>query len=243
MLSLDKFEKIGKQGVKEDLLNKGFDSKEIDEVLKLLEVKGNNKEKLDYYSKLIKDNQGLKELKELFVLINDSNTKFTPGLARGLNYYTGTVFEVIFNDSKIMKFSLGGGGRFDKIIGNYAENNKEYPATGISFGLEPILETLKLIKKIELKDSVVKLFIIPIGDIAKQAFEIAKKIRSAGINTDIDIMGRNISKNMKYADTMKIPFVLIIGENELKENKFKLKNMESGDEEVLGVEGVIEKLK
>ena len=243
MLSLDKFEKIGENGVKEDLLNKGFDNKEIDEIISLLEVKGNNKEKLDYYSKLLKDNQGLKELQELFVLINDSNIKFSPGLARGLNYYTGTIFEVIFNDSKIMKFSLCAGGRYDNMIGDYAGNNKDYPATGISFGLEPILETLKLLKKIELKDSVVKLFIIPIGNVTKQAFEIAKKIRSAGINTDIDIIGRNISKNVKYANTMKIPYVLIIGENEVKDGKFKLKNMKSGEEVNVAINEVIEELK
>lgn len=243
MLSLDKFEKIGEQGVTDDLLDKGFDKPEIEKILKLLNAEGSNKEKLNYYSELIKEDEGLKELQEVFSLIEDSNIKFTPALARGLSYYTGTVFEVIFNDSKIMRFSLCAGGRFDKIIGMYAENNKEYPATGISFGLEPILETLKLLKKVELKDSVVKLFIIPIGDVDKQAFEIAKKIRNAGINTDIDIIGRNISKNMKYADTMKIPFTLIIGENELKENKFKLKNMESGNEEVLDVEKIIEKLK
>jgi len=236
--TVDKLDKLGSEKVKQELKEKGFEN--ADEILRLLNVPGDNREKLDYYSKILPNNEGLKELKEVLSFIE--GLEFTPTLARGLSYYTGTIFEIKLKDRKEFSSSLGAGGRYDKIIGDYAQNGKDYPAVGISFGLEPILEVLKLQNKIELKNTVTKVFIVPIGDVQKECLEIAKQFRNAGINTDLDIMNRKFPKNMKYVETQKIPFALFVGENELKDGKFKLNNMFDGTDEILELNDIVEKL-
>ena len=237
--TVDKLEKLGTEKVKQELLEKGFEN--ADEILRLLDVPGDNREKFDYYSEILPDNEGLKELKEIFSLTEGIN--FAPELARGLSYYTGTVFEVKLKNKNEFSSSLAGGGRYDKMIGNYADNGKDYPAVGIAFGLEPILEVLKLQNKIELKNTVTKVFIVPIGDVQKEVLEIATQLRENKINTDVDLMNRKIPKNLKYVEAQQIPFALFVGENEIKEGKFKLKNMIDKNEEVLELSAVIEKLK
>ncbi len=237
--TVDKLDKLGSEKVKQELIDKGFEN--ADEILRLLDVPGDNREKLDYYSKILPDNEGLKELKEIFSLVQ--GVKFAPELARGLAYYTGNVFEIKMKDLNIFSFSLGGGGRYDNMIGDYAGNNKDYPAVGIAFGLEPILEVLKLQNKIELKQTVTKVFIVPIGEVQKECLEIAKQFRNAGINTDLDIMNRKFPKNMKYVEAQKIPFALFVGENELKDGRFKLKNMFDKTDEILELDKIIEILK
>jgi len=237
--TVDKLEKLGTEKVKQELLEKGFEN--ADEILRLLDVPGDNREKFDYYSEILPDNEGLKELKEIFSLTEGIN--FAPELARGLSYYTGTVFEVKLKNKNEFSSSLAGGGRYDKMIGNYADNGKDYPAVGIAFGLEPILEVLKLQNKIELKNTVTKVFIVPIGDVQKEVLEIATQLRENKINTDVDLMNRKIPKNLKYVEAQQIPFALFVGENEIKEGKFKLKNMIDKSEEVLELSAVIEKLK
>jgi len=239
MIIIDKLEKIGKEEVKKELITKGFEN--TDELLRLIDVQGNNKEKIDYYSKILPENEGLKKLKELFSLIEEVN--FAPELARGLSYYTGTVFEVKLKNKQEFSSSLAGGGRYDKMIGDYANNNKEYPAIGISFGLEPILEVLKLQNKLKLKKTVTKVFIVPIGDVQKECLEIATQLRSNNINTDIDLMNRKLPKNMKFVEAQKIPFALFVGENELKNKKFKLKDILDKTENILSIDEIIEKLK
>jgi len=237
--TVDKLDKFDKEDVKNELLEKGFEN--ADEILRLLDVPGDNREKFDYYFKILPENEGLKELKEIFSLVD--GLKFSPELARGLSYYTGTVFEVKLKNTSEFKSSLAGGGRYDNMIGKYADNGKDYPAVGIAFGLEPILEVLKMQNKLELKETITKLFVIPIGDVQKECLEIATQLRKKGINTDIDLMNRKIPKNMKYVEAQQIPFVLFIGENEIVEGKFKLKNMNAKTEEVLNLNEIVEKLK
>jgi histidyl-tRNA synthetase len=122
------------------------------------------------------------------------------------------------------------------MIGMYASNNRQYPAVGISFGLEPIIDSLKL-NNPELKKTVTELYIIPIQTF-KESLVIATTLREAGLNIDLDLMDKGISKNLDYANTLKIPFVAFIGENELKEQKIKLKNMTDGSEKLLTLDEV-----
>lgn len=239
MISIDKLEKIGKEEVKKELIVKGFEN--ADEILRLLDVQGDNREKFDYYSKILPENKGLKELKELFSLVQDLN--FAPELARGLSYYTSTVFEVKLKNNEKFKSSLAGGGRYDKMIGDYTGNNKDYPAIGISFGIEPILEVMKVQNKLELKNTITKVFIIPISEVIKECLEIANQLRKNNINTDVDLMNRKFPKNMKFVESQNIPYALFVGENELKDKKFKLKNMIDKSEEVLSIDEFIGKLK
>jgi histidyl-tRNA synthetase len=145
------------------------------------------------------------------------------------------VFEGFLKNSKVTS-SICGGGRYDNMIGMYASNNRQYPAVGISFGLEPICDALKL-ENPEMKRTVTELYVIPIHTF-KESLVIATTLREAGLNVDIDLMDKGISKNLDYANTLKIPFVAFIGETELKEQKIKLKNMATGNEKLVTLDEV-----
>jgi len=233
ILIIDKLEKIGEKGVRKELEDLGLNNEQIKNLLKLLKQKDLKKLKINDEE----GQQGLKELQELFSYLK-SKVEFDPSLARGLAYYTGTVFEVFLKKGEI-KSALAGGGRWDNMIGSYLGTNKEYPAVGIAFGLEPITETIK--SKQEIKTNT-KVYLIPIQT-QKQTFKIAEEFRKAGINTDLDITGRGISKNLNYANALGIPFVAFVGPDELKKKKLKLKDMKSGKEEFLTKEQIIKKIK
>jgi len=235
ILVIDKLKKISEAGIKKELQLMGINNTQIQNLLKLLKQKDLKKIKLSNEE----GQQGLKELKELFSYLKNK-IEFDSSLARGLAYYTGTVFEVFLKKGKITS-SLAGGGRWDRMIGNYLETEKKYPAVGIAFGLEPIVETLKTKQKQPTKTPT-KVFLIPIQT-QKQTFKIAEEFRKAGINTDLDIMDRGISKNLNYANSLNIPYVVFIGEEELKKNKLKLKDMQSGKEGYLTKQQIINKLK
>lgn len=237
--SVDKLEKIGTENVEKELNEKGFQNAK--EILRLLNVQGDNREKFDYYETILPNNEGLKQLKELFNLVE--GLSFSPELARGLSYYTGTVFEVKLKEQKEFSSSLAGGGRYDSMIGQYANNGKDYPAIGIAFGIEPIIEVLKLQNKIKIEKSVTQLFVMPIGNVMKEAMQITNHLRSAGIKTDIDLMNRKIPKNMKFIAAQNIPYALFIGENELVKKKYTLKNTITREKEILELKDIIAKLK
>ncbi|MBW3004114.1 histidine--tRNA ligase [Candidatus Woesearchaeota archaeon] len=235
ILTIDKLKKIPRTELVKELKEKGL--KNPDKLLNVFEVKGSNKEKIENIKKIIKeDSDCLKELEEIFALVKSKKVEFNPALARGLAYYTGTVFEVFMNNSDFTS-SLMGGGRFDNMIADFLGTKKEFPAVGISFGVEPISEMLKLKKKRD-ERSVTKVFVIPIGT-KKESMNIAAELRAQGINTEIDIMDRGISKNLDYANYYKIPFVVFVGEEELKKKKVKLKNMDTGEEKFLAVKDIL----
>ena len=117
----------------------------------------------------------------------------------------------------------------------------DYPAVGISFGLDVIIDAIKLDKKLELRRSVAKVYIIPIKTF-DESIKIVEKLRSKNINVDIDMLDKGISKNLDYADKLGTPYVIIVGDDELKKKKLKLKNMKSGKEEYLSLDDIIKKL-
>ena len=230
ILTIDKLYKIGIKGVKEELKSKKLNDKQINKIINLISIKGSNQQKLKELSKL-ENKEGLEEIKELLSYLKEFKTKvgFDITLARGLSYYTGTIFEVVLN--KDLSLSLGGGGRYDDMISKFMDSKQEYPAVGISFGLDRIYNLLvnKNIKKTN-----TKIFIIPIQTL-KESLSIAQKLRENNINTDIDLNNKGISKNLDYANKLNIPYVLFIGENELKKKKLKLKDMNSGKEKFLTI--------
>jgi histidyl-tRNA synthetase len=243
IVSIDKMEKYGLSTVKNELLEKELSLESIDKIIETLSIRGDNEGILTQLKGIITSEMGMQGVKEMEELL--SYLKFLEhgrvilniSLARGLNYYTGTVFEGFLKDSKVTS-SICGGGRYDNMIGMFAQNAREYPAVGISFGLEPIIDALKLIG-IEQKKTVTQLYIIPIKTF-KESIIIATRLREAGILADIDLMERGISKNLDYANAMSIPYVAFIGEHELSEKKLKLKNMKTGKEEFLKLEDVYE---
>ncbi len=244
IIILDKLNKVGRDEVQDELRKMEINFDTSDKVLQLLEVRGNTKEKITALKTLLTTDLGkeaLAEVEELFGYFSDAekeNIVFNPSLARGLSYYTGAVFEGFLRDSKVTS-SICGGGRYDDMIRLLLGRKENVPATGISFGLVPIMEALKGTAEVK---TVTKAFIIPIGETRKEALGVAQELRSAGIASDIDLMGRGISKNLNYANTMGIPYVVFVGQRELAEKKVKLRDMVSGDEKLLSVKDVVKKL-
>jgi len=237
IISLDKFKKIGKDGVKKELLEKEVSVDKIEKILKIISVTGTNQEKLNKISEVIgEDKPGVIELKKLFNYLSSFEIDyiFLPSLARGLGYYTGPIYEVFLKDESIISSSLAGGGRWDKMIGKYIGNEKqEYPANGVAIGLEPTMEVIKKINGLPASTKT-KILLIPINT-QKECIKISRTLRNQGIETMIDLMNRSIGKNLDYANKMKIPFVGILGDNEIKENKIKIKNMMSGEELLVNI--------
>jgi len=229
ILTIDKLEKLGWNYVEKELIIKKVKKEQIKKIKQIILIKGSNQEKLKKLSKFINP-EILKDMKELIKLVK--NIEFDVSLARGLGYYTGIVFEGF---SKKLNASVCGGGRYDNLISSFTK--KDYPATGISFGIDAISTVFN--KDIGIKT---KIYIIPIKTI-KESLKIAEKLRNSGIETDIDIMDRGISKNLDYADKLKIPFTLIIGNKELKVKKVNLRDMKSGKEKLLKIEEVLKLLK
>jgi histidyl-tRNA synthetase len=231
VLSIDKLDKIEISGVKKELLEKRF--KNLDKMLNLIFTNDLNDVK-----KIIKNQEGINELNELLKyskLLNVKNLKVDISLARGLSYYTGTIFEVYLKNSEI-KSSVAAGGRYDKMIGSFA--GKDIPAVGICFGINVIIEALKENKE----KNITQFYLIPINTLEKSLL-ILTKLRQNNLKCDIDLNNKGISKNLEYASKYEIPYVIIIGKYELKQNKIKLRDMKTGKEKLLSVTELILKFK
>lgn len=230
---IDKLDKITKEEFKTSLEKLNISNKQINNLeqcfnlsLEELNIKFRNSNNI----KIIK---GLEELNNLTNYLKQLNLDkicyFTPSLARGQNYYTGNVFEV-FDKKERIKGSIGAGGRYDKMITEFINDGKEYPAVGISFGLSTIYEILKdnSINNISETD----IYIIPM-DTEIESIKLANRLRNLNYNVEIDMLKRKLKKSLDYANKVKIPYVIILGETEVTEKKFKLKNMYTGEETII----------
>jgi len=236
-LSIDKLEKFGLESVKKELKQKKINEKTIKKIVTLINLKGNNKQKINKLKKTIKKSEGMDEIVELISLLNilKINVDFDVSLARGLSYYTGTIMEVYLKDS-IVKSSVCAGGRYDNMIGSFLGKGN-YPAVGISFGLDRIYDAYVEKSKSEQK-TVTQVYIIPIGTF-KDSLRIAEELRNENINIDIDLSEKGPSKNLQYANALGIPYVLFVGKEELKQGKVKLKNMDSGKEKLMNAKELV----
>lgn len=245
ILSLDKLEKIGEAGVRLELIKKGISNEDINILFSFLNM--DEEELLEMLRKNPKNDlieQGVKELDELIYYMQSAgikdSCKFSPWLARGLEIYTGTVFEVFLKDGSITS-SLGAGGRYDKIIAAFLDNGIEYPAVGITFGLDVIYAALSYKSK-KILESPVQVYIIPIGT-QVEALNLLTLLRRQGISSDIEMNSRKLRKSLEYAGKQGIPFVIIIGENEMKIGRVKIKNMEDGKETEATIDQIADELK
>jgi len=247
ILSIDKLEKIGAKEVQKEMEEKGVSASSAKNVLELfeeLDKLGNDKlmAKLEKTLKSGVGAEGLAELKQLVGYvklygINDDFYEIKTSLARGLSYYSSTVIEGYVPGS-IIKSSICGGGRYDEMVGRFSGKDK-VPATGVAFGFESICELLKEKvskgEKIEgIRKTAVEVFVIPIKD-QPFAFEVAQELRRQGVNVAIDLLGRNITKNLDYCGKQGIPFAAIIGDKEAAEKKINLRNLVSGEEALVSV--------
>jgi histidyl-tRNA synthetase len=170
------------------------------------------------------------ELKQLFAILDEFGLikyyEFAPYLARGLNIYTGTVWEV-YDKQKRLPSALGGGGRYDNIISNFIDNGQKYPAVGISFGLEPICAILN--QSQSKPPSCIDLCVIPLGtESVAQTF--AESLRRQGLRVLVYLGGKSVGKSFEYVNAENIPFAVVLGENETKSAQINLKNMETGEQ-------------
>ena len=239
---IDHMEKITRSDMIREFNKIDIDNNKAEEILNLFNLT------LDEYNTKFKDTDneliklGLDEINEINDLINKynltDNAIFSPTLARGLSIYTGIVFE--FFDKKMrITSSLGGGGRYDKIITDFIDDGNIYPACGLSFGLEPIYAILK--EEIT-NNSLVDVLIIPM-DTEVESMSIATTLRDNGIKVMVEMNKKKLKKSFEFANKTNIKYVIVVGENEIKENKYTLKDMESGTQELLSVEEIISAIK
>ncbi|VVB67674.1 Histidine--tRNA ligase [Candidatus Norongarragalina meridionalis] len=239
ILSLDKLAKIGKEGVRAELFERGVEAKSAEEILAMFDsfAKKGNDEIIDKLASIVgAEDAGLKELRDVMQYcaafgVREDFVAADPSLARGLSYYTGTVFEAFLTEGAITS-SIAAGGRYDKLVGAFAGRGEDMPAVGISFGLDVIGEALA--DGTKEKKTVVRAFVIPIKTGAAAA-KAAQELRRMGVPTAIDLNDRGVSRCLEYAAKEGIPYAVLVGEAELKQKSVKLRDMASGKEELLSV--------
>ncbi len=253
VLTLDKLKKIGADGVMAELLQKGITSDQSKTLIESLAPQGSDFTSIlnfyqPYSEKHPQIKEGLSELDELIQLLNQAqiqpaSVQIIPTLARGLEIYTGAVFEIFAQESAISS-SLAAGGRYDQIIGAFLQSDPitAYPAVGICFGLDVIYMALEE-KKSQLSSFVpAKVFIIPIHT-HYQSFSLLTQLREAGIPTDIAMRDLKVKKSLAYANKIGIPYVLIVGEDELNSGQYTLRDMANSQEFKLNFTELIDHLK
>jgi histidyl-tRNA synthetase len=256
LLSVDKLEKIGREKVIEELeKERGLGKSAARELLGVLDsLSGlSSKEFFEKAGKILagksgEGSEGLKDMRELARFlkefgVSEKNFALDASLARGLAYYTGSVFEVMLSGSRVTT-SVSGGGRYDDLIKAFLGGDRSIPAVGISFGIDRILEALEAAGKPLGRKTVASVFVIPIGEKAlESALKVARELRAGGVNCDVDLMQRGVSRNLEYAGKQGVRFAAIIGEREASEGVLTLRDLESGKEEKLSASEAVKRAK
>ena len=245
-VALDKLDKIGEDGVKTEMLEKGISAEAIQKVQPLFNFTGTISEKIEKLAQLLATSkEGMKGVKELqFICDTISKLGLTTStldldvtLARGLNYYTGAIFEVAPPKAVAMG-SIGGGGRYDDLTGIFGL--KDMSGVGISFGLDRIYLVVEELGLFPVTvTSTTKALFINYGE--KEAFysmKAIKELRSFGVKVELYPDAVKVGKQFMHADKRAIPFAIIVGETEMNEDKFALKNLISGEQVTLDFEGL-----
>jgi histidyl-tRNA synthetase len=236
-VALDKLDKIGEEKVKEEMLTKGISEDAISKIQPLFELNGTNGEQLDKLAVLLSESEvGIRGVEELRKVISTvevlglkvADLELNVTLARGLNYYTGAIYEI---EAKGVKMgSIGGGGRYDDLTGIFGL--KGLSGVGISFGLDRIylvLEELGLFP--DSKNEGVQVMFVNFGeDEALYCLKAIRQLRENGINAEIYPDSAKMKKQMNYANKKEIPFVALVGEQEMDADEITIKNMESGEQ-------------
>ncbi len=236
---IDKFEKLSKQELEKEFQKIGLNSKQMEKLFIYLNMDANQliniEDKNDVLSDGIKELNTLKKYIEKLDLLN--YVQFSPSLARGQEYYTGTVFEVYVKDGSITS-SIGGGGRYDKMITDFIKNGTTYPAVGVSFGLNVIYEILRNREEFAEK-ALTDIYIIPMGT-EIECLKIAQVLRNGGYKVEVEMKNRKMKKALEYANTEHIPYVFILGEDELANNSIALKNMNEKTQVQIPINNIVE---
>lgn len=252
-VAIDKLDKIGKDGVIKELQSKDISDAAIKQLEPLIDLAGSNAQKVEVLKTFLQTSEtGKKGIEEIEFLLNNISTvnikhvtiELDITLARGLNYYTGTIFEAKANAGTFTP-SILGGGRYDDLTGIFGL--KGLSGVGISFGIDRIydvMEELNLFPEAVNKVSTTKVLFTNFGETEQMhCMGLAAKLRNAGINTEVYPDAAKMKKQFEYADKKQIPFVAVIGTNEIANNTIMLKNMSTGNQEEVSIEKLIELIK
>lgn len=246
-ISIDKLPKIGRDLVKKELVEKrGIKSEVADKILDIFSLSGENNELLAKFKKVLKNIpiaiEGLNELEIIFeyfktVKLNKKYFQFAPFIARGLAYYTGPVWEFEIIEGNIG--SVAGCGRYDDIIGKFI--GRSVPATGGSFGIERIVDVIKLKNMVDIPSTIAKV-LVTVFNVAlfNDSLKLADFLRKNNIKTFLyPVLTDRLDKQLKYANKKGIPYVIIIGPEEVSSGKIVLKDMKTGGQKTLGQEELL----
>lgn len=247
-VAIDKLDKIGVEAVNAELIERGLNAEQVDKLQPILNLSGSTADKLNALRSILAASeigiQGIEELDTLFGLIKATdvqlNIELDLCLARGLNYYTGAIFEVKALDAQIG--SITGGGRYDNLTGIFGLPNVS--GVGISFGADRIYDVLTELDLFPKKlQSTTQILFASFGaDELHYALQWAKALRATGKTVEVYPEPTKMKKQMSYADAKQIPFVAIVGGDEMAQNKVMLKNMVSGEQELVDFEELVKLL-
>ena len=235
--AVDKKDKLSEKEFAFELTNLGLDTDAIDKLNKYFSMS------LEELTNEFKDTtnesiiKGLDELNQLSLYLNKMGIgdvcSFSSSLARGQNYYTGNVFEVYEKNGKI-RGSIGAGGRYDKMVGNFIGDGETYPTVGLSFGLSSIYELLKNSPMFDEKSNI-DYYIVPL-DTGVECLNIANKLRELGYKVEVEMTRKKLKKSLDYANREKIQYVIIVGESEIENKQVNIKNMFDGTQTTIDLD-------
>ena len=248
-VAIDKLDKIGLDGVNNEMLAKGVSEKAIQQLQPIIQLSGTNAEKLEKLRDLLHSSEigieGISEMTTIFSLLETLEIKneleLDLTLARGLNYYTGAIFEVKALDATMG--SITGGGRYDDLTGIFGM--PDVSGVGISFGADRIYDVLMDLNLFpEQQSDAVKVFFVNFGEKEqKYCLPLVSQLRKQGINSELYPEISKMKKQMKYANEKGIPYVVMIGNDEMQNQVLSVKNMESGDQNTMKIEELISLVK
>ena len=244
-VAIDKLDKIGLEGVNKEMEAKGVAVSAIEQLQPIIQLSGTNMEKLDKLKELLQTSEiGLKGVEEMAIIFSylenaeiNNEVELDLTLARGLNYYTGSIFEVKALDAKMG--SITGGGRYDDLTGIFGM--PDVSGVGISFGADRIYDVLMDLDLFptQQKDAV-QIFFVNFGSSEERyCLPLVSRLRKQGINTEIYPEAAKMKKQMKYANEQQIPFVIMVGQDEMAKNSLAVKNMETGEQKEMSLEELI----
>ena len=247
---IDKIDKIGKEAVIEELEKIEVDEESISKIMAFIGIEGATDEKLQKLKELDIQNEmfetGLDELTQVVKYVRafgipENNFKIDLTIARGLDYYTGTVYETFLNEYRELG-SVCSGGRYENLAEYYTD--KKLPGVGISIGLTRLFYKLNELQIINAKKkSISEVLIVPMLEDMSIPIRIANELRKNGINTEIFLNNKKLKAKMKYADKLEIPNVIVIGEDEVNTGIVKIKNMITGNEQESKIENIVDYFK